>query len=114
MTQPRQPIESGVPDPFPWMHPIMKKNYGNWKYHERPRPGVLRHVAHGGEAQLHGRRLQGNAATSGMASDPGPQLVVKGHAELHGHAATGHLLEDAAAHIDLGAYHDDDTGVDGL
>jgi sulfite reductase beta subunit len=48
MTQPREAIESGVPDPFPLMHPVLKANYGNWKWHERPRPGVLRHVAHGG------------------------------------------------------------------
>ncbi|MEK6748013.1 MAG: dissimilatory-type sulfite reductase subunit beta [Pseudomonadota bacterium] len=49
MSQLRMPIESGVPDPFPTMHPLMKKNFGNWKYHDRPRPGVLHHVAHGGD-----------------------------------------------------------------
>ena len=47
--QPRQPIESGVPDSFQWMHPVMKKNYGNWHYHERIKPGVLVHTAHGGD-----------------------------------------------------------------
>ncbi len=47
-TQPRRAIESGVPDPFPQMHPVMKENYGKWKWHERPRPGVLHHVAHTG------------------------------------------------------------------
>ncbi|MBJ7534256.1 dissimilatory-type sulfite reductase subunit beta [Rhodomicrobium vannielii ATCC 17100] len=47
--QPRRPIESGVPDPFPFMHPVMKKNYGNWDWHDRPRPGVLRHVARNGD-----------------------------------------------------------------
>ena len=46
---PRYPIESGVPDGFQYMHPLMIKNYGNWKYHERPRPGVLRHVAYSGD-----------------------------------------------------------------
>jgi sulfite reductase beta subunit len=30
------------------MHPVMKENYGKWKWHERPRPGVLHHVAHTG------------------------------------------------------------------
>jgi dissimilatory sulfite reductase beta subunit len=49
MSEMREPIESGVPDPFPMMHPVMKKNYGQWKWHERPRPGVLHHVAHGGD-----------------------------------------------------------------
>ncbi len=48
-TQPRRPVESGVPDPFPHMHPLLKKNYGNWKWHDRPRPGVLRHVSHSGD-----------------------------------------------------------------
>jgi len=49
MSQPRQPIESGVPDHTPYLHPLMKKNYGQWKWHERPRPGVLRHVAESGD-----------------------------------------------------------------
>ena len=49
MTEPRMPDECGVPDPFPTMHPIMKENFGKWKYHDRPRPGVLHHVAHSGD-----------------------------------------------------------------
>ena len=31
------------------MHPLMRKNYGQWKWHERPRPGVLHHVSAGGD-----------------------------------------------------------------
>ena len=46
---PRRAIESGVPDNKPYLHPKFAKNYGNWKYHDRPRPGVLHHVAHGGD-----------------------------------------------------------------
>ena len=46
---PREAIESGVPDPFPLMHPLMQKNYGDWTWHDRPRPGVLHHVAHSGD-----------------------------------------------------------------
>ena len=30
-TNMREAIESGVPDPFPYMHPLMRKNYGQWK-----------------------------------------------------------------------------------
>ena len=45
----RTPIESGVPDNKPYLHPLMLKNYGNWKWHDRPRPGVLHHVAHSGD-----------------------------------------------------------------
>jgi sulfite reductase beta subunit len=43
--EPRRPDEHGVPDPFPLMHPLMKKNYGAWDWHDRLRPGVLHHVA---------------------------------------------------------------------
>ncbi len=46
---PRRPDEVGVPDPFPYMHPVMKQNYGNWDWHDRPRPGVLRHVSKSGD-----------------------------------------------------------------
>jgi dissimilatory sulfite reductase beta subunit len=52
MNQPvkmRRPKETGVPDHVPYLHPLMAKNYGSWKYHDRPRPGVLHHVAHGGD-----------------------------------------------------------------
>jgi len=49
VAQPRRPDEHGVPDPFPYMHPLLKKNYGQWAWHDRPRPGVLHHVAHGGD-----------------------------------------------------------------
>ncbi|MBZ0070543.1 MAG: dissimilatory-type sulfite reductase subunit beta [Thiohalobacteraceae bacterium] len=51
MSQPehRQAVESGVPDAFLYMHPLMVKNYGNWDWHDRPRPGVLHHVAKSGD-----------------------------------------------------------------
>ena len=45
----RAPIESGCPEPTPYMHPTMLKNYGHWRYHDRPRPGVLHHVSHSGD-----------------------------------------------------------------
>ncbi|MDE2259219.1 MAG: dissimilatory-type sulfite reductase subunit beta, partial [Betaproteobacteria bacterium] len=45
----RRPVESGVPDNKQYMHPTLLKNYGNWKYHDRPRPGVLHHVSHSGD-----------------------------------------------------------------
>jgi len=46
---PRPPIESGCPDGFQYMHPMMRKHYGNWAYHEDPQPGVLLHVTRTGE-----------------------------------------------------------------
>jgi sulfite reductase beta subunit len=51
MSQPqmRKPIECGVPDNKQYLHPTLLKNYGNWKYHDRPRPGVLHHVSHSGD-----------------------------------------------------------------
>ncbi len=45
----RSPIESGCPDGFQYMHPVMRKNYGQWAYHEDPQPGVLLHVANNGD-----------------------------------------------------------------
>ncbi|MEW7973377.1 MAG: dissimilatory-type sulfite reductase subunit beta [Candidatus Thiodiazotropha endolucinida] len=48
-SQRRIPIESGCPDGMQYMHPMMKKNFGRWKYHEDPKPGVLKHVAHDGD-----------------------------------------------------------------
>ena len=48
-TQVRQAIESGVPDHFQYMHPLMAKNHGQWDWHDRPRPGVLHHVAKRGD-----------------------------------------------------------------
>ena len=45
----RTPIETGCPDGFQYMHPTMRKNFGQWKYHEHPRPGVLLHVSNSGE-----------------------------------------------------------------
>ncbi len=49
MAHPRKPIETGVPDPMPFLHPLLKRNYGEWKWHDRPRPGVLHHVAESGD-----------------------------------------------------------------
>ncbi|MBT4152898.1 MAG: dissimilatory-type sulfite reductase subunit beta [Thiotrichales bacterium] len=46
---PRMPEETGAPSATPFMHPIMQDNYGEWKFHDRPRPGVLHHVAKSGD-----------------------------------------------------------------
>ena len=46
---PYKTVESGPPDPMKFLHPMCIKNYGKWKYHERPRPGVLMHVAESGD-----------------------------------------------------------------
>lgn len=48
--KPRTPLETGVPDPKQYMHPTMIRNYGNWDWHERLRPGVLYHVSKTGES----------------------------------------------------------------
>lgn len=46
---PRMPDECGVPDPMPYMHPALVKNYGAWDWHDRPQVGVLHHVAKSGD-----------------------------------------------------------------
>ncbi|MES9854279.1 MAG: dissimilatory-type sulfite reductase subunit beta [Candidatus Thiodiazotropha sp. L084R] len=45
----RIPTESGCPDGIQYMHPVMRENFGHWRYHEDPMPGVLRHVAESGD-----------------------------------------------------------------
>jgi len=42
-------IESGAPDPMPYMHPVMAKNYGKRVFHSHPKPGVLYHRAENGD-----------------------------------------------------------------
>ncbi len=32
MADMREPIETGCPDPWQYMHPVMRKNFGMWKY----------------------------------------------------------------------------------
>ncbi|MGD9392559.1 MAG: dissimilatory-type sulfite reductase subunit beta, partial [Chromatiales bacterium] len=49
MAEMRDPIETGCPDPFQYMHPMMRRNFGMWAYHEHPRTGVLLHVAKNGD-----------------------------------------------------------------
>lgn len=39
----------GPPDFKKMLPPIIERNYGKWKYHEIPRPGVLVHTAESGE-----------------------------------------------------------------
>jgi len=50
MAQPqvRKAVE-GLLDNKKFLHPKFVANYGNWKYHDRPRAGVLHHVAHSGD-----------------------------------------------------------------
>ena len=40
----------GPPDYREMLPPVITKNYGQWKYHETLRPGVLKHVAESGDA----------------------------------------------------------------
>src|SRR3569833_2601893 len=49
MAELRPPIESGAPDPMPYMHPVMVKNYGKWSFHSHPKPGVLYHRSESGD-----------------------------------------------------------------
>jgi sulfite reductase beta subunit len=39
----------GPPHYEKFLHPVIRRNYGQWKYHERLAPGVLCHVAESGE-----------------------------------------------------------------
>ncbi len=39
----------GPPDFHEMLPPVIQKNYGQWKYHERIKPGLLKHVAESGD-----------------------------------------------------------------
>ncbi|NLO02479.1 MAG: sulfite reductase, dissimilatory-type beta subunit, partial [Bacteroidales bacterium] len=41
-------IDIGPPDYRKNLHPVIEENYGQWKYHEKVKPGVLKHVAQSG------------------------------------------------------------------
>lgn len=41
--------DQGAKDYKEFLHPVMLKNYGQWKYHEIVKPGVLLHVAESGD-----------------------------------------------------------------
>ncbi|MGB4302933.1 MAG: sulfite reductase, dissimilatory-type beta subunit, partial [Syntrophomonadaceae bacterium] len=49
-------IDIGPPDYKDNLHPVIKENYGQWKYHEKLKPGVLKHVAKSG-AELYTIRV---------------------------------------------------------
>lgn len=48
-TQQMAPRDNGAPEYKKFLHPMMTKNYGKWKYHEKVRPGILKHVADSGD-----------------------------------------------------------------
>jgi sulfite reductase beta subunit len=43
------PTDIGPPDFKTMLPDVIKKNYGKWKYHEIPKPGVMKHVAESGD-----------------------------------------------------------------
>ena len=59
----KRKTDIGPPHFEQFLPPVIKKNYGKWKYHENPRAGVLVHVAHSGD-KLYSVR----AATARIAS----------------------------------------------
>jgi sulfite reductase beta subunit len=42
-------IDNGAPNYWEFLPPVIKENYGKWKYHEHVKPGVLKHVGENGE-----------------------------------------------------------------
>ena len=47
-TAPKRVTDIGPPDFRQFLPPVIKENYGKWKYHEIPRPGVLVHTSESG------------------------------------------------------------------
>jgi sulfite reductase beta subunit len=49
-TQPQKRItDIGPPHYEQFLHPVIKENYGKWKYHETLKPGILCHVSETGQ-----------------------------------------------------------------
>src|SRR5512143_2997421 len=48
-TQTQRLTDIGPPNFENFLHPVIKKNYGKWKYHENIAPGVLCHVSETGD-----------------------------------------------------------------
>jgi len=46
---PERITDIGPPHYEKFLHPVIKKNYGQWKYHEIIKPGVMVHVAESGD-----------------------------------------------------------------
>jgi sulfite reductase beta subunit len=46
---PQRRTDIGPPSYELFLPPVIKRNYGKWKYHEIPKPGVLLHVSETGE-----------------------------------------------------------------
>ena len=48
-TETERKTDIGPPHYEQFLPPVIKKNYGKWKQHEIPRPGVLVHTAESGD-----------------------------------------------------------------
>ncbi|MCL4476063.1 MAG: dissimilatory-type sulfite reductase subunit beta [Nitrospirae bacterium] len=49
MSAPQRRTDIGPPHYKDFLPPVIQKNYGDWKYHEVINPGVMVHVANGGD-----------------------------------------------------------------
>src|SRR5512141_224851 len=49
MAAPKRKTDIGPPHYEQMLHPVVKANYGKWKYHTIPQPGVLMHVGESGD-----------------------------------------------------------------
>jgi sulfite reductase beta subunit len=51
MAEPAAPRKTDIGPPHyeQYLHPVIKKNYGKWKYHEYVKPGVMVHVSETGD-----------------------------------------------------------------
>jgi len=95
---PRRPVECGVPDPFLYMHPVLKKNYGNWDWHDRLRPGVLHHVSKDGEevwTVRAGTQRQMDVHTIRKLCDIGDEFA-EGHVRFTTRSNIEYMLSDVA------------------
>ncbi len=59
----------GPPDYREMLPPVIRENYGQWRYHTIPRPGVLRHVSRSGAVLTSVRVASPRLVSTGFVAD---------------------------------------------
>lgn len=99
----KRKTDIGPPHYEQFLPPIIKNNYGKWKYHEIPRPGVLVHTAESGD-KLYSVR----AATPRLVST----ITIRLFSQLADEFSDGHLRFTSRNNVEF--LVTDETKIDPL
>ena len=77
---PQRETDIGPPHYEKMLPPVIKANYGKWKYHERIKPGVMVHVGESGDKAFTVRAASPRlvATVAAVAVCPGTHHAVRG------------------------------------